>query len=191
MLIILDNGHGIDTPGKRSPEWKDGTQLFEYEFNRDIVKRIANKLKTYNIDYHILVPELNDVSLRERCARVNKIYENNKDCVLISIHANAGKGTGWEAFTSIGNTKSDYYATILYENAKIYFPNWKIRTDPTDGDLDKESDFYILKNTKCPAILTENFFMDNKKDCDYILSEEGRENIANMHVSSIIKFNQC
>jgi hypothetical protein len=30
--------------------------------------------------------------------------------------------------------------------------------------------------------------MDTKKDCDYILSEDGRENIANMHVSAILKF---
>ena len=26
--IILDNGHGNNTPGKRSPKWEDGTQLF-------------------------------------------------------------------------------------------------------------------------------------------------------------------
>ena len=42
--IILDNGHGNNTPGKRSPKWEDGTQLFEYEFNRDIVKRISAML---------------------------------------------------------------------------------------------------------------------------------------------------
>jgi N-acetylmuramoyl-L-alanine amidase len=36
-LIILDSGHGADTPGKRSPKWPDGSQLFGYEFNRDVI----------------------------------------------------------------------------------------------------------------------------------------------------------
>jgi N-acetylmuramoyl-L-alanine amidase len=94
MLIILDNGHGKETPGKRSPKWEDGSQLFEYEFNRDIVRRIASKLEQHNIPYYILVPELEDISLSERCKRANNIYKDNKDCMLLSIHANAGGGTG-------------------------------------------------------------------------------------------------
>ncbi len=44
-FVILDNGHGIDTPGKRSPVWGDKLQLLEYEFNRDIVGKISNLLK--------------------------------------------------------------------------------------------------------------------------------------------------
>lgn len=185
MLIILDNGHGRETSGKRSPAWPNGTQLFEYEFNRDIVKRIKAKLDRLNIESVVLVPELEDISLSERCKRANKIYDSNHDCLLLSIHANAGGGTGWEAWTSIGKTKSDDYATILYDTARKYFANWKIRTDYSDGDPDWESNFYILKNTKCPAILTENFFMDTRKDCEFIMSDAGRELIADMHVDFI------
>lgn len=190
MIIILDNGHGNNTEGKRSPIWKDGTQLFEYEFNRDIVKRIKNKLDKNNIQSFILVPELEDISLSERCKRVNKFCKENKNCILISIHANAFNGTanGWECYTSIGDTKADKYASILYEEAKIYFKDKNIRTDYSDNDPDKESSFYILKHTICPAILIENFFMDNESDCKYILSEEGRDNISNMIVSAILKF---
>ena len=44
-IVILDNGHGEETAGKRSPVWGDGSQLFEWEFNRDIVRRIAAMLK--------------------------------------------------------------------------------------------------------------------------------------------------
>ena len=65
MMIILDNGHGKETPGKRSPIWRDGSQLFEYEFNRDIVKRISVMLDADNIKYHVLVPELEDITLQE------------------------------------------------------------------------------------------------------------------------------
>lgn len=75
-IVILDNGHGKETAGKRSPVWGDGSQLFEWEFNRDIVRRIAAKLDDLAIGYEILTPETNDVSLAERCRRANEIYRN-------------------------------------------------------------------------------------------------------------------
>ena len=187
-IIILDNGHGNNTPGKRSPKWEDGTQLFEYEFNRDIVKRIATMLAKDKINVIILVPESNDVSLQERCNRVNRIYKNSgNNAVLISVHGNAGGGTGWECYTTVGKTKSDSIATILCEEAAAEFAKdgWKIRSDMSDGDPDKESQFYILKHTNCPAVLTENFFFDNRKDCRFMMSEEGRNRIARMHYKAI------
>lgn len=187
-LIILDNGHGKDTPGKRSPIWTDGSQLFEYEFNRDVVSRISKMLSKEQIRHHELVPELRDISLPERCGRANRLTVLEKiDPILISIHANAGGGTGWECWTSVGKTKSDEYATILFNEATKMFPNWKMRADYSDGDPDKESQFYILKNTLCPAILTENFFMDNEYDCKYIMQDAARERIALMHVQAIKK----
>ena len=94
-IVLLDNGHGKDTAGKRSPVWADGSQLFEYEFNRDIVRRIAEKLDLYGIPYRILVPEENDISLSERVKRANQIAKDNDGKVyVLSIHANAGGGTG-------------------------------------------------------------------------------------------------
>ncbi len=175
--ILLDNGHGIDTPGKRSPVWSDGTRLFEYEFNRDIVRRIKEQLP----ECIILVPEVTDISLQERCRRANE-YDN---AILLSIHANAGGGTGWECYTSKGNTRADYYATILCNEVEKAFPNERMRFDMGDGDPDKEESFYILKHTKCPAILSENFFMDTEKDCRLIMSEKGRKMIADFHVNAI------
>lgn len=187
-VIILDNGHGEETPGKRSPKWADGKQLFEWEFNRDIVRRIAALLKANGINYEILVPEDNDVSLSERCRRANVIYEDcGRNAILISIHANAGGGTGWECYTSPGDTQADKYATILCEQFKEDFPNEKMRFDYSDGDPDKESNFYILVHTKCPAILTENFFMDKEKDCRMLMSHAGRQKIAESHYKSIVK----
>lgn len=190
--IILDNGHGQETAGKRSPIWPDGSQLFEWEFNRDIVRRIATMLEMKGIDYRILVPEDADISLDLRCTRANRICaEKGADnCILLSIHANAGGGTGWECYTTPGETGADRYATILAGEAeKILKPQgWKIRSDYSDGDPDKESDFYILKHTLCPAILTENLFMDTEKDCRYMMSEKGRQEIAEIHYNSILKF---
>ena len=187
IMPLLDNGHGVNCAGKRSPIWGDGSQLFEWEFNRDIVRRIAAKLDDLAILYEILTPETNDVSLQERCRRANQYQQMYSNCVLFSIHGNAGGGTGWECYTSRGTTKADDIATLLYQEAEKEFTGWKIRKDYADGDADKEANFYILRHTICPAVLTENFFMDNEKDCKLMLSETGRERIAKIHINVIKK----
>lgn len=186
MLVLLDNGHGYDTPGKMSPVWQDGTQLYEWKFNRKVVKEIHLRLRMLGIESHILVPEEYDVPLKERVERVNEICKNRNDVILISIHVNAGGGTGWEVWTSKGETKSDYYAILFYTSACQYLKNWRIRTDFSDGDPDWESQFYILRNTRCPAVLTENMFMDNEKDCMFLMSDEGLYTLAALHVDAII-----
>lgn len=189
LRILLDNGHGEETPGKRSPVWADGAQLFEHEFNRDIVQRIARSLAHRGISFDSITHELTDIPLYVRANRVNHICSKvgAKNCLLISIHANAGGGTGWEVWTSRGQTQADEYAEILYRHATAAFPEWEIRTDISDSDHDKESDFAILKKTLCPAVLTENFFMDTERDCRFILSDEGRDRIARMHFEAIME----
>lgn len=191
FIPILDNGHGKDTKGKRSPMGmltkQNKTALFEYEFNRDIVKRIAVLLDGACVPYHILVPEINDISLPERVVRANEIHAKDPATYLVSVHANAGGGTGWEVWTSVGKTESDVLATIFAKQAEQDFKGWRIRTDMSDGDVDKEAHFYILRYTRCPAVLTENFFMDYPKDLEYILSDKGRQDIAEMHAKAIIK----
>lgn len=187
-VIILDGGHGVDCAGKRSPIWGDGSQLLEWEFNRDIVRRIAAMLKAEGIKFEILVPEDNDVSLPERCRRANVIHADcGNNAVLFSVHGNAGGGTGWECYTSVGQTKADAIATVLCNEAEKEFApdGWKMRFDHTDGDPDKENQFYILKHTVCPAVLSENFFMDTEKDCRFMLSDAGRERIAKIHYEAI------
>lgn len=182
-IILLDNGHGINTQGKRSPKWSDGSQLFEYEFNRDIVKRIAKGLVDLEIDHKILVPETSDIDLDKRCARVNAY----PSAILISVHANAGGGTGFEVFTSPGDTKADPLATLLFKEAEKELSEFKMRSDYSDEDPDKESAFYILKHTKHPAILSENLFMDTESDCKFIMSELGRKRIADYHIKAIAR----
>ena len=188
-FIIIDAGHGNNSPGKRSPIWKDGKQLFEWEFNRDIATRIAHKLGAAGVRNRLLVTEKEDIQLSERCRRVNNICRiHGKDnCILISIHANAGGGTGFEVFTSPGNTKADEYATIMLDTLKYSFPKEKIRTDYSDGDADKEARFYMLQKSQCPAILTENLFMDNEKDCRKLMDDNFREQIADAHVRAIFQ----
>ena len=150
-------------------------------------------LRKLGIDAERIVKEDTDVPLSERCRRVNEYKAS--EAILISIHCNAAGGgstwmqaRGWEAWTSMGQTKADKLATCLYEAAEKYLPGMKIRKDITDGDPDKESGFYILKHTKCPAVLTENLFQDNRTDVDFLLSEAGKRAIVDLHVNGIINY---
>ena len=69
MKILIDNGHGKETPGKRSPVWPDGSQLYEYEFNRDIARRVYAVLTARGVDCELIVSEICDISLAERVRR--------------------------------------------------------------------------------------------------------------------------
>lgn len=201
VKILVDNGHGHNTPGKRSPYSACGSlpeiEFFEYAWNREIALEIVKELVRLGYDAEVLVPEEEDISLRERCNRVNKYCKDlgTANVILISIHSNAaGNGCdwynakGWSAYTSIGHTKSDIIAEHLYDAAEVCFPDRKIRTNMSDGDRDWEENFYILKNTLCPAVLTENFFYDNVDDVKYILSEEGKAAVVKCHVTGIVNY---
>jgi len=188
ILVQIDNGHGSDTPGKRSPLWPDGTQIFEWSFNRKIASMVDLGLKRYKIRTAILVPETTDVPLYLRTARSNRLTLKNKS-ILISIHANAGGGTGAEVWTSVGQTKSDDLATIWFNVAQSKSDKlWGMRKDMSDGDPDKEEQFWMLTKTACPAILTENGFMDNKHDCEKMLDPYYQKMIADIHVEAVLAY---
>ena len=189
--LLIDNGHGYDTPGKCSPLLENGTRLNEWSWTRDIAIRIQQICEKHGINGVRLVPEDIDIPLSERATRANAyIKAHPKDrCILVSIHANAsGNGEwmparGWEAWTTVGKTNSDEFAECLYRMAAGLFPvGTKIRKDTTDGDSDKEKDFTLLLKANCPAVLTENFFMDNREDNKYMISETGKYDIAYMHM---------
>jgi len=201
MVILIDNGHGNNTQGKKSPYScygvKPEIEFYEYKWNREIATEIHKRLAALGYDARLIVPEITDISLKERVNRVNKICAEvgTQNVILLSVHANAaGNGKewktarGWCAFTTKGTTKSDAFAECLYDEAKKNFVGHQIRTDKTDGDSDWESNFYIIYHSYCPAVLTENFFYDNVEDVKYILSAEGREMVIKTHVDGIIKY---
>ena len=193
--IILDAGHGIDTPGKRSPDGR----FREYKFNRIIVNAVAEHLRLRGYDVEILTPEETDVPLPERVDRANRMtcqlgLPIQKVCI-ISIHANAAgngsqwmKARGWCAYTCKGHTLSDELATCLYKAARKHLPGQRIRTDYTDGDPDFEAQFYLLRNTYAAAVLTENLFYDNPDDLAFLESIEGQKAIVALHVEGIVDF---
>lgn len=193
MKVIIDNGHGglingkYVTAGKRSPIEFGEPQILEGVRVRKIANLVSIMLNANKIDNVLLVPEQEDISLGERVRRANNIYSKDKNSFLVSIHLNAGGGTGFEAFTSVGETKSDKIASAFYHKFLEMFPDKRMRKDITDGDDDKEAHFYILKNTNCPAVLIECFFMDNKDDFELLNRPDTNDKIAGAIFNSIMK----
>lgn len=196
ITVILGSAHQKSIPGKCSPDKK----FFEYQYSRIICKAVQKELQ--KLGYTVFIDiEDDDLKLPQskelikRCKIVNDLHKKYKNCIYVSIHVNAaGNGskwmtaTGWEAYTTKGKTKADKLAECLYKAAEKNLKGKKIRKDTTDGDSDKESNFYVLQHTNCPAVLTENFFQDNQKDVEYLLSEEGMNQIIKTHVDGIINY---
>ena len=96
--------------------------------------------------------------------------------------------TGWSCYTSVGDTKADLLAEQLCLAAEKHLPGHRMRCDISDGDHDQERDFYILRNTLAPAVLSENLFIDAKSDYEFLLTDEGRKAIVDLHVEGIIYY---
>lgn len=193
---LLDAGHGgIDPngiyvtapnfdPTDKSTWYKcyyhnDKVKIFEGEYNRKIRDEL---IRLINVDekmqWAIVNHGYEDVSLSKRVAIANQYQQIHQNCVFVSIHGNAGGGTGIEGYTSRGQTKSDKICTVFLERANKEFPEKVLRTDPSDGDADKEANFYVLRYTNCPALLMEWFFMDKLEDCKFMLTKECIERTA-------------
>jgi len=165
--IILGTAHLKSTPGKCSPDKK----FFEYKYSREVCKAVKAILEDsgYKVFIDIEDDDLPNTNQSKelclRCKVVNDLQKVYKNCIYVSIHVNASSSdgkwhnaTGWEAYTSVGVTSADRLVRYLYKAAEANLINKKIRTDFSDGDPDKEANFYVLKHTQCPAVLTENFF---------------------------------
>lgn len=193
MMVILDNGHGNPplTGGKCSPDGK----IKEYEWARDVVRRIADKLRIAGIATTILVPEPTDVPLHIRTMRANRICSQlgARNCILISVHINAagsdGKwhdASGWCGFVAPNaSTLSLHLAQYLWEHAN--------RAGLRGNRAVPECRYWVqslamCRDTKCPAVLTENMFMDNPHDAVFLQSEAGKNTIAEIHVAAIKQY---
>lgn len=184
-LWALDAGHGgITREGKyttapaKMHTFPDGKIVYEGLVNRDITELLYKKLERAEIDFGLVYDEVEDTPLSQRVTTADNMFRKDKRTVYLSIHSNAGGGSGFEIFTSPGQTKSDKIANIFCEIYQKHFPGFPFRADKADGDADKEADFYVLRKTDCPAVLVENLFFDNRKDADYLTSKEGKEAIA-------------
>lgn len=190
-VILIDNGHGINTPGKCSPD----KQLLEWKWTREVASMIVRALTEQGRDARLIVTEEQDIRLSDRVNRVNRVCRQRgaANVLLVSVHVNAAGSDGkwhnargfsvWIAKTA--SERSKRLAKIIYGEAEQrglkgnrFVPRERYWT----------ANFTMVSATLCPAILTENLFQDNREDVAYLLSEEGKKTIAEMHVAAINKY---
>ena len=172
MKVIIDCGHGgIDKDGNytTAPDKQakvNGKWVYEGLLNRTIGGMLAHLLQWdgHNVIFTVHPNDSRDISLSQRV----KVANANTDGLFVSIHCNAFNGSvrGFEIFTTKGETNSDKLAErIASEVEKVVKPyGLPLRFDNTDGDKDKEVDYYVLRKTKGVAVLVECFFFDNIQD---------------------------
>ena len=190
MIVLIDNGHGENTPGKCSPDGR----LREYKYCRETAEAVCKALVERGYQARRIVKEDTDVPLSERCKRVNAVCDamGAKNVLLVSIHNNASGNGGWKGASgwsgwvyTKGSERSRLLAQYLYKAAGKRGLQGN-RSVPAEKYW--TANFFILKHTDCAAVLTENLFQDNKEDVDYLLSDAGRKAIVDVHVEGIVNY---
>jgi N-acetylmuramoyl-L-alanine amidase len=181
--FLLKSGHGIDTPGKRSPSVPPG--ILEYEFNQDMVSRIIQAAPWLEIIH--LNPEAEHITLKETVRRANNCHRLNPDCVFIAIHANASPIPGWSSANGAGVFVS---TTASYRAAKLARALVDAITEA--GEFESRGvrgkDLYVLKYTSMPAVLVENGFMTNRTDATKLASDYWRDRLAHAYVEAMLEY---
>lgn len=206
IFVIVDAGHGATHPvtGKymtpphigKFYQFTDASgnvelEIREGDINRAIANQFCEYLEIEGIAHEKVYHDYIDVSLAERVMKANAIHKREKgkkDTILLSFHSNAfssgykGPGTsakGWEVYTTRGNTSSDKFADIWYQTTRELLGNQIVyRTDGSDGDFDREANFYILYHTMMPAVLVENLFFTNRDDARLLLDKNYQKQSA-------------
>lgn len=196
--IILDFGHGgldsnnyYTTSPSKMFKHANGEIAYEGVLNRQIGGHLYTYLRN-NTDLNIICTvkedDPRDITLQQR-VRITNQYAA-RETLFISIHCNAGGGTGFEIFTTRGTTRSDKLAECIATSVENLYEevNLKLRYDFSDGDKDKESDFYVLKYTYCPAVLVECGFFDNINDFNLLKDTKFQARIAYKIYLGIINY---
>lgn len=182
-LLILDDGHGPETAGKRSPEMADGSVMRENTFNKAVKQYAKAEAERNGIHVFLTAPEDTDVPLATRSKRANDKYREfekkyGKDgfkCILIAIHANAFKGVfgshgGIDTFYHINSARGKAIATIIQKHL--------VKGSPLRDRGIKPENFHIIRETIMGAVLVELGFMDSEHDIQYLISDDYRRECA-------------
>ena len=195
-IVILGTAHGSNTPGKCSPDKK----FREYRFSREVINTLKPQLEALGLTVFIdmpqdVVPSPAGTELARRCRIVNDICAKygTANCVYVSIHVNAaGSGGMWRTARGFAvyvarqcSEASRRLAKSLCETA-IAMGLKGNRSVPSAHYW--EANFYVIKNTRCPAVLTENLFQDNHEDVEFLMSAEGKAKIVKLHRDCIAKY---
>jgi N-acetylmuramoyl-L-alanine amidase len=131
-----------------------------------------------NAEVHYTRTDDRFIELSERAAMANRIGAN----FFLSVHINAGGGTGFESYIYNGNVSA---ATVAYQNV-IHAEIMRSIGNVRDRGK-KRANYAVLRLTNMPALLTENLFIDNASDAAKLKSEQFLLQIAHGHVQGIVQ----
>lgn len=168
--VVLDFGHGgIDNEGNyiTAPDkmytFSDGVVAYEGVLNREIGKAVYDCLSDhdeYNVICTVDYDDPADPPLRNRVDVANGLPPEST--IFVSVHCNASpdhNAGGFEIYSSVGDTDSDILAKDIHSSCKHVLRHW----DMKDRGI-KEANFYVLRKTKCTAVLIECGFFDFRED---------------------------
>ena len=176
-ILVLDAGHATVTSGKQTMNGSRGV-VKEWTMNSNVCNKIANILKDYDVTIYRTddTSGKTDVSLSERVRRCN----NYKPNLFVSIHHNAGGGTGTEVYWHTYGTAEDKKV------AGIVAPKLASKTGMRNRGV-KQAQFAVL-GCNATAILVEGGFMDTKADYEIITSDLGQQQYAEAVAQGIIEY---
>lgn len=180
--IMVDPGH----PAKDNPgAIHDG--IHEADINLQVSIRLGDKLVAAGFAIRYTRRTNDPVELEDRV----HIEHLSKPDLFISLHCNSFSSpgvNGLEVFTSIGNTAADVAADYVCTWLKTAFPASSFRADLTDGDPDKEADFYVLNSTRCSALLVEMGFLSNPDERAWLCDPATQDAIAEAICCALIEW---
>jgi N-acetylmuramoyl-L-alanine amidase len=124
-----------------------------------------------------------------------------RNCLLVSIHNNAGGGDGkwhdacgWSVFVSKNASEnSKKLARMLTVEAmkRELMGNRSVPLQKYWTWSWTNKDIYILKKHRLPSSIDRELFQDHKGDVDNLLSEAGMTELVDLHVDGITKYIEC
>jgi len=172
MVLAIDDGHGMQTAGKRTPKFEDGSFIHENEFNRACAEFLRQAAIRCGITPVMCAPGDADHSLANRVAVAN----NAKADVFVSIHYNA--------YNSVWNSTKGGVETWYYKTSKTgprlaaLVQKELVKGTKQENRGIKAGDFYVTRKTSMPAILVECGFMDYRPEADLMLKESFQKETA-------------
>ncbi len=179
-IVVIDAGHGGTDPGAMFPAQSSNPEIREKDVTLDIALKVSAILKSKGVK--VVMTRRSDTypTLQDRVEIANNAHAD----LFVAIHCNSMETRfdidGAQVYYHGSSTFGKKFAQIVYDKMVEY-------TGMTERGIQDGSSLYVIKNTSMPAILTEGGFVSNEKDREYLLSEEGREALANAIADGIME----
>jgi N-acetylmuramoyl-L-alanine amidase len=184
-LVALDDGHGMKTAGKQTPVIPELNSriIHENEFNKAVVGYLDAELKRCSINTLMVAPTDADTSLYARVKAAN----DAKADLYVAIHYNALDGK-FDSKDPSGHSIHIYPGSVKSRKLAECVHKYLIQgTDQVDRGI-VESNFHVLRETNMPAILSENGFMDNKREALLMIDKDFQKEVAAEHAKGICDY---